>query len=102
MSTVAYTVAATFPDPAVRDRYIAWLEDGHVDAVIEAGASSAMIVRITDPADPPSVEVRYIFPNADVFDRYLRLHAPDLRAAGLRLFGPETGVRFSRSVGTIL
>ena len=102
MSAIAYTVAATFPDPATRDRYIAWLEDGHIDAVVQAGASSAMIVRITDPPDPPVVEVRYIFANHDTFDRYVRVHAPDLRAAGLRLFGPETGVRFARRVGTIL
>lgn len=104
MSAIAYTVSATLPDDSVASRYIAWLEDGHLDAVIKAGAHSAMIVRMDKErtGDPPRVETRYIFATRASFDAYVKHHAPALRADGLKLFGPESGVRFSRSIGEVL
>lgn len=102
MSAIAYTVTASFPDERRRAEYLAWLEDGHVDAVIAAGARSAVIVAVDDPADPPRVQTRYIFSTRESFDRYLRQHAPGLREEGLRRFGPETGVRFAREVGRVI
>ncbi|MFN0011256.1 MAG: DUF4286 family protein [Phycisphaerales bacterium] len=101
---VAYTVRATCPSPAVAAAYVAWLEGGHVDQVMKGGAHSAMIVRLDAerPGDEARVEVRYVFSTREVFDRYIREHAPGLRADGLKHFGPETGVRFERTVGEIL
>ncbi|MBX3358786.1 MAG: DUF4286 family protein [Phycisphaeraceae bacterium] len=111
MTPVAYTVLATLPDPATAEEFIAWLRDGHVDAVIAGGAHSAMIVRLDD-VDPPDaaaapgksavqVEIRYIFTTRQALDRYLVHTAPGLRADGLARFGPERGVRFERRTGTI-
>lgn len=104
MTRIAYTVIAMLPDePTTRD-YIAWLEDGHVDAVIEHGAHSAMIVRLEPESgsEGRQVETRYVFSTRELFDRYVRDHAPALRADGLKRFGPERGVRFARTIGTIL
>jgi hypothetical protein len=111
MTSIAYTVRATFRDEATAREWIAWLEDGHVDAVIAGGAHSAMIVRLeSDPAGsggaghagPPRVEVRYVFSTREVFDRYVREHAPGLRADGMKRFPPERGVTFERTIGAIL
>jgi len=104
MERIAYTVTATLPDEPTARRYIAWLEDGHVDAVIAGGAHSAMIVRLLDePAPGPiRVETRYIFATRELFDRYLAEHAPALRQEGLALFGPGSGVSFSRTVGRVV
>lgn len=103
MSRIAYTVTATLPDRETADEYIAWLEDGHVDAVIERGAHSGMIVEL-EPREDGRVEVetRYVFSTRELFDRYEREHAPELRAEGLERFGPERGITFSRRVGTII
>lgn len=103
MTAIAYTVRATLPDDAAADRYISWLEDGHIDAVIKGGAHSAMIVRLDreGPGDRPRVEVRYIFSTRAAFEGYVREHAPALRADGLKHFGPESGVAFERSTGEV-
>jgi hypothetical protein len=102
MAAIAYTVTATLPDEQRRAEYIGWLEDGHVDAVIAAGARSAMIVSVEEPVEPPRVHTRYIFSTREALEQYLRLHAPALREEGLRRFGPETGVRFAREVGRVI
>lgn len=101
---IAYTVIADFPDEATRDEYVAWLEDGHVDAVIAAGAHSAMIVRMDrpSPADPIRVEVRYVFSTRELFENYVNEHAAGLRAEGLKRFPPERGITFRRTTGKIV
>lgn len=128
MSRLAYTVIASFLDLSTAEAFIAWLRGGHTDGVIAGGAESAMIVRL-DP-DPPApapvspgvgaggsggsggagaaaggrarVEVRYVFPSRAVFERYLEIHAPALRAEGLAKFGPAQGVTMTRSIGEVV
>lgn len=104
---VCYQVVATLPDePTARD-YIAWLQDGHVDQVLAAGAHAAIIVRLDpEPAAPstpkPRVMTQYIFSTRDTFDRYIAHHAPSLRADGLKRFPPDRGITFTRQQGTII
>lgn len=104
MTRIAYTVIATFPDRATMDQYVSWLEDGHIDQVIQRGAHSAMIVKLDreKPADPLRVEVRYIFSTRENFDHYISQHAPALRADGLKHFPPERRIVFQRTVGVIV
>lgn len=102
MSAVAYTVIATLPTRELANEYIAWLENGHIDQVLQHGAHTAMIVRITDPADPIQIEVRYVFSTRQAFDRYVSDHAPALRAEGLRRFPLERGIRFERRTGEVV
>lgn len=102
MGMIAYTVTAELPSPAIRQAYTAWLAEGHVNAVIDAGALSGSIMRIDDPAEPLAVETRYLFASMEDLNIYLRTHAPALRADGLARFGPETGVRFRRTIGELI
>jgi hypothetical protein len=111
MTRFAYTVTATFPDAAIADEFVGWLRDGHVRAVIAGGAREATIVRLdVDPAparEPatatrPAIEIKYEFDSREDFERYLRLHAPALRAEGMAKFGPERGVVLSRTLGTVI
>jgi hypothetical protein len=97
---VAYTVTATLPDQTTVERYLAWLTQGHVQQVVAGGASSALVIRLSDP--PLSVQSRYQFPTPEAYQGYLRDHAPRLRAEGLALFGPHNGVVFRRELGTIV
>lgn len=108
MSSVCYIVVCTLPDPGMADEYVAWLEDGHVDAVIDGGAHSAMIVRL-DRMDGDGLETsarrvltQYIFTTRELFDRYVRDTAPALRADGLKRFGPERGVKMERMLGSLV
>lgn len=113
---LVYMVIATLPDAARAEEYVAWLEDGHVDAVIKGGAHSAMIVRLHTPtvsvtgsgevgsadSGPHRVMTQYVFPTQEVFDQYVQRHAPALRAEGIKRFGPDTGVKFERLLGDIV
>ena len=107
MSTrLCYAVIATLPNAQLADEYVAWLEDGHVDAVVKGGAHSAMIVRLhaaeglgVTSVGTRRVMTQYIFATREVFDQYVARHAPALRA---ERFGPERGVSFERLLGDIV
>jgi hypothetical protein len=107
MAKVWYAVIATLPSPEIADEYVHWLEDGHVDAVLNAGAHSAMIIRFdrlpgdTLPDAARQVMTQYVFATRELFDRYVEHHAPALRADGLKLFGPERGIKMERRLGEI-
>ena len=104
MPRIAYNVTATFSDQAGRERYLAWLTPGHVGQVLAGGASSAQVIAIDhdDAGGGLKVEARYVFVSREALERYFTVHAPALRADGLKHFGPETGVIFARSVGEIV
>jgi hypothetical protein len=101
MPRIAYMVIATLPSESIAQDYIAWLNDGHLQAVIEGGATIADVIRL-DPDPTPRVMSRYEFPSREAFDRYTRETAPRLRAEGVALFGQHRGVKFERLVGEIL
>lgn len=103
MTRICYMVVTTLPDTAVERDYLAWLEDGHVDAVINGGAHSAMIVKLEPTADGrPRVMTQYVFPTREVFDHYVEKFAPALREDGRKRFGPERGVKMERLLGEIV
>jgi hypothetical protein len=97
MSDICYTVAAIFTDGALAEEWVRWLREGHVAEVMAGGATSAEIVRMEGAEH--SYEVRYRFPSREAFARYEAEHAPRLRAEGLRLFPPEKGIAYRRTVG---
>lgn len=97
---ILYTVTATLPDEATAGEYITWLEDGHVDQVVTAGAHSGMIVRLE--GQPIRVRTQYVFSTRETFDRYVERDAPALRADGLKRFPPERAITFARDIGEIL
>lgn len=104
MSTrICYMVIATIPTQELLTEYVAWLEDGHVDQVVKGGAHSAMIVRLEpDQQGRHRFMTQYVFATREIFDTYVAVHAPALRADGQRRFGPQTGVTMTREIGEIV
>lgn len=110
MARILYAVIATLPSEELAREYLAWLEDGHVDKVIEGGAHSAMIVRLVRraggvddglPPDARQVMTQYIFATRELFDRYEQVYAPPLREDGRNRFGASRGVSMSRMIGEV-
>ncbi|MCC6426812.1 MAG: DUF4286 family protein [Phycisphaerales bacterium] len=102
MPLVSYSVIATLPDETTASEYTHWLSDGHVQAVLDGGAISASITRLTSPAQPILIETTYLFPDRAAFDHYIAIHAPKLRADGIARFGSRPGVSFERREGTLI
>lgn len=114
MPAILYTVRTTCPSVQVRGRYLAWLSPNHIAQVLAGGATSARIV-LPLPDDrsgqtlagqqagtvPAIVETQYTFPSRKAFDTYVRIHAPALRADGLKHFPPESGLTYERQVAEI-
>lgn len=103
MPSILYTVRTTCPSVQVRGRYLSWLSPNHIAQVLAGGATSARIV-LPDRADdhaPAVVETQYAFPSRKAFDTYVRVHAPALRADGLKHFPPESGLTHERQVAEI-
>lgn len=96
---ILYAVIATLPDESTRARYVDWLLQGHIQQVCAGGATSASVIRLD--GQPLRVMARYSFSTRDDLERYIATHAPRLRAEGLALFGPETGVTFERLTGQV-
>lgn len=100
---IAYTVIGLFDDSAVADEWLAWLVNGHLAEVCDGGASAAEAVRLDrEPGQPLRIEARYHFPSREVFDAYLRDHAPRLREDGLQRFPTSRGIAYERTVGEVL
>jgi hypothetical protein len=103
MPAILYTVRTICPTLQVRGRYLSWLSPNHIIEVMKGGATAARIVlpdRASDTA-PAVVETQYVFPSRKAFDDYVRLHAPALRADGLKHFPPESGITYERQVAEI-
>lgn len=112
MPSILYTVRTTCPSIQARGRFLAWLSPNHIIEVMKGGATGARIV-LPDRAGAPApgspepveraaiVETQYVFPSRKAFDDYVRLHAPALRADGLKHFPPESGITYERQVAEI-
>ncbi|MFO0861834.1 MAG: DUF4286 family protein [Phycisphaerales bacterium] len=100
MPAIAYTVLATLPDEPTAQEFESWLVHGHIQAVLAGGAQAATLIR--RQGEHPVLEIRYLFPNQQAFDRYVAESAPALRADGLHRFPPERNVRLERSSGVVL
>ena len=94
-----YVVTATFADPAVAERWLAWMRDGHLQDVLDAGAQSGEAIRLD--GEPLTLEAHFRFADRAAFEAYERDGAPRLRAEGLELFPPEAGVTYRRRTGEV-
>jgi hypothetical protein len=95
-SVVVYTVRAEFVDATTRERYLAWLAEGHCLAVVREGGALCAEVTVLDDG---TVESRYLFGSRADFEAYQVGPAQHLRADATRLFPPESGMRLIRTVG---
>jgi hypothetical protein len=93
---LVYSVHAEFADEATRERYLDWLRDGHVLAVVRAGGALSGEVTVLEDG---SVESRYVFGSRATFDAYEAGPGVALRADGARRFPPASGIRMGRTLG---
>ncbi len=106
MYATHYAVVATCPTGAVAAQYLEWLiDEGHLQAVRDAGALTAEAVRLDPPPNAPPTPIRvlslYTFAGRNEFDQYERDHAPRLRAEGAEKFG-KSGITFTRETGEVI
>lgn len=101
MPQISYSVTATLPDRHAADRYLRWLTEGHVQEVLKGGAHDARVVEL-ESDHAVQVETTYLFPDRSTYETYVREHAPRLRADGLRRFGEQPGVSFTRRQGSVI
>jgi hypothetical protein len=95
-SVVVYSIRAEFADAATRERYLAWLREGHCAAIVrEGGALSGEVTLVEDG----TVESRYVFGSRADYDAYESGPGVRLRAEGIRRFPPDSGLKLSRSLG---
>lgn len=96
----SYTVRVRFESAETSQRWVAWMYDEHVEAVLEAGALSCELVQVE--AEALVFEARYLFADKTAFQRYEAEQAPRLRQAGLAKFPVESGVRYERRQATVI
>jgi hypothetical protein len=99
--TFLYSVRSTFTNAAVRAEFIAWLRDGHLADVVEAGALDAELVEFEAEAGAENgaigdVETRYHFASRAAFEKYANGPAVPLRAEGAARFPPSRGIVMTR------
>src|SRR5690349_4239379 len=97
---IAYTVSVTFQHAKIAGEWIAWLEREHLAEVLAGGAMDAEVIQLD--GEPCRCEVRYHFESRAVFAEYERIHAPGLRAEGLKRFPAEQGISYARSLGEVI
>ena len=98
--TYRYTVKAVFQEEKVAAEWLDWLRNGHCAEVLKCGASAVELTALD--SEPLSFEVRYMFPDFDVFSRYESQHAPRLREEGLIQFPVDRGITYSRTTGSVI
>ncbi|HUN81816.1 MAG TPA: DUF4286 family protein, partial [Phycisphaerae bacterium] len=98
LASFFYEVLATARDESSGRAWAEWLLSKHLADVIAAGAMSARLVKLDEPAR--TYAAQYEFESREAFDRYVRDHAPRLRAEGIELFGDR--LMYTRRTGEIL
>ena len=97
-----YTVRCRFAastNESVIESWLEWLRQGHIQDVIDGGATGASIVEM-ETEEPESVyEIRYQFPERATFANYETETAPGLREEGLQKFPLELGLSYERTIG---
>jgi hypothetical protein len=95
-SVIVYSVLSEFTDPGTRERYVAWLRDGHCLAMVRVGGALSAEVTVLDGG---GVEARYLFASRADYDDYRVGPAVHLGADRDRHFPPACGIRTVRTVG---
>lgn len=99
---IRYSVTTTIgAEDGLKDEYIKWLKDGHVQEVVEKGGAVSAEVLDLDVAEGGESKVvsTYVFPSRAAFDNYVAKVAPELRKDGVERFG-KRDVSFSRTIGS--
>ena len=98
MAGYFYEVLATAMDEASAGEWLEWMRTKHLADVIAAGARGGRVIRLDEPAR--TLAAQYEFESREVFERYVREHAPRLRAEGIERFGER--LSYTRRAGQIV
>lgn len=90
---VSYEVTVTLSDPAVADRFVPWMLNHHIPAVLATGC---FLGAELGQLEPTVLRTRYLAASRSDLDRYLSDHTALLRADFDREFG--TVARATRQV----
>lgn len=93
-SRVWYSVYATLPEVALVQPYMDWLEREHMPDVLRLGKALRSEIHLVEAQGQAMVEGRYEFPDHAALEQYVKVHAPALRAEGMRLFPKNSYVRY--------
>lgn len=83
-------------DAALRDEYLAWLDEHVHEMLTLPGFTGAEILIRTEPPPPEGrfvVSAHYRLRNRAAWETYLAGHAPRMRAAGVARFGEQVTAR---------
>ena len=94
-----YEVRIELPDAETRDEVLGWLENDHLNEVVEAGAASGEATVLD--GDGHVIVCRYVFASREAFAAYEAGPAEALRADGRARLAPERGIRASRQMGDV-
>ena len=83
---IVYEVRAVLA-PEIADAYRAWLEPHIHEILAIEGFTQAELLAEDGEDGRPVLTVRYHLESRDALERYIRDHAPRLRADGLARFG---------------
>jgi hypothetical protein len=104
---IRYTVTATLSSKDHLEDYLAWLSEGHIQAVVNAGGLTGEynVLNQEEGTDNGMVQVAsiYTFPNLEALNGYFNGVAAVLRQEGItRFVETKKVVKFDRFVGTIM
>ena len=71
-------------DPSIHEKWVAWMKDQHIPAVMHTGCFTHYhFVRVLDidDSDGPTYAVQYFIKNRAEYDRYIETYASALRQA---------------------
>lgn len=101
---IRYSVIASLSAAANPQEYIAWLKEGHVQAVVDEGKalSAQILVHDKDESEVhPKIESSYVFRSRDQLQAYFDGPAARLRADGVARFVDTGKISFSRTIAEI-
>ena len=78
---------------AIRQDWLAWMKETHIPEVMHTGCfSKYQLVQLmeVDETEGPTYAVQYYAESKADYNRYIALHAPALRQAGIDKWGDKT------------
>jgi hypothetical protein len=101
MAKVRYTVTANVASKDTLGEFLEWLQGGHVQELVKAGALSAEVDVVESDSGATVAETTYIFPSREALQAYFDGPAAALREDG-KVRWIDTGkISFSRRIATI-
>ena len=79
-------------EASITDEWLTWLKDEHIPDVINTGCfTNAVILKLIDidETDGPTYAVQYSCESKAAYNRYIELHAPEMRRRSFEKWGDK-------------